>query len=98
MPKTGAYPPNQAARNRHNGALLAPGRCDAVEHRLEDWVTRQRPPSRFDQHMAQATDALAADVAPPNRCPRGILTGRQAGVAKQSSLIGKSGHITQFGR
>jgi hypothetical protein len=39
VPKTGAYPPNQAARNRHNGALLAPGRCDAVEHRLQDWVT-----------------------------------------------------------
>ena len=39
VPKTGAYPPNQAARNRHNGALLAPGRCDAVEHRLEDRVT-----------------------------------------------------------
>ena len=39
VPKTGAYPPNQAARNRHHGALLAPGRCDAVEHRLEDRVT-----------------------------------------------------------
>src|SRR5262245_17388214 len=43
--------------------------------------------------MAQATDALAADVAPPNRCPRGVLTGRQASVAQQSSLIGESGHI-----
>ena len=39
VPKTGTYPPNQAARNRHNGALLAPGRCDAVEHRLEGRVT-----------------------------------------------------------
>ena len=63
VPKTGPYPPNQAARNRHNGALLAPGRCDAVEHRLEDRVTGQRPPGRFNQHMAQATDTLAADVA-----------------------------------
>src|SRR5215470_12677903 len=52
VPKTGPYPPNQAARNRHNGPLLAPGRCDAVEHHLEDRVTGQRPPSRFDQHMA----------------------------------------------
>ena len=82
VPKTGTYPPKQAARKRHNGALLAPGRCDAVAHRLEDRVTGQRPPSRFDQHMAQATDALAADVAPPNRCPRGVRTGRQAGVAQ----------------
>ena len=78
--------------------VLAPGRGAAVAHRLEDRVTGQRPPRRFDQHMAQATDALAADVAPPNRCPRGVLTGRQASVAKQSPLIGESGHIPQFGR
>src|SRR6516164_606429 len=98
VPKTGPYPSNQAARNRHNGALLASGRCDAVEHRLEDRVTGQCPPSRFDQHMAQATDALAAHVAPPNRCPRGVLTGCQASVAKQGPLIGTARHITQFGR
>jgi hypothetical protein len=48
VPKTGAYPPKQAARNRHNGALLAPGRCHAVEHRLQDRVTGQRSPGRFD--------------------------------------------------
>src|SRR5262252_3429352 len=48
--------------------------------------------------MAQATDTLTADVAPPNRCPRGVLTGRQAGVAKESPLIGKARHITQCGR
>ena len=52
VPKTGTYPPKQAARKRHNGALLAPGRCDAVEQRLEDRGTGQRPPSRFDQPMA----------------------------------------------
>src|SRR5262252_3551237 len=98
VPKTGTYPPKQAARKRHHGALLAPGRCDAVAHRLEDRVTGQRPPSRFDQHMAQATDALAADMAPPNRCPRGVLTGGQASVAKQSPLIGESGYIPQCGR
>src|SRR5215467_2043579 len=97
VPKTGAYPPNQAARHRHNGALLAPGRCNAVEHRLQDRVTGQRPPGRFDQHMAQATDTLAADVASPNRCPRGVRTGCQAGVAKQSPLIGAWAHIAQCG-
>ena len=68
VPKTGTYPPKQAARHRPNGALLAPGRCAAVEHRLEDRVTGQRPPSRFDQHMAQATRTLTADRTPSNRC------------------------------
>src|SRR5262245_30663655 len=48
--------------------------------------------------MAQATDALAADGAPPNRCPRGVRTGRQASGAQQSSLIGESGPIPQCGR
>ena len=38
VPKTGAYPPNQAARNRHNGALLAPGRRNPLEHRVEDRI------------------------------------------------------------
>src|SRR5215468_764215 len=59
-------PPNEAARYRHNGALLAPGRRNPLEHRVENRVAGQRPPGRFDEHMAQATDALAADVAPPN--------------------------------
>src|SRR5215471_6730042 len=98
VPKTGAYPPNEAARNRHNGALLAPRRRNPVEHRLEDRVAGQRPPGRFDQHMAQATDTLAADVASPHRCPRGVRTGCQAGVAQQSPLIGESGPIPQCGR
>jgi len=49
VPKTGAYPPNEAARNRHNGALLAPRRRNPLEHRLEDRVAGQRPPGRFDQ-------------------------------------------------
>src|ERR1041384_7322751 len=69
VPKTGAYPPTQAARHRHNGALLAPGRRNPLEHRVEDRIAGQRPPGRFDEYMAQATDALAADVAPPHRRP-----------------------------
>src|SRR5215468_4441013 len=38
VPNTGAYPPNQAARQRHHGALLAPGRGNAGEHRWQDRV------------------------------------------------------------
>ena len=98
VPKTGPYPPNQAARHRPKGALLAPGRCDVVEHRVQDRVTGQRPPGRFDQPMAQATDTLAADVAPPHRCPRGVRTGRQAGGAQESPRIGKARHSTPCGR
>jgi hypothetical protein len=48
VPKTGAYPPNEAARDRHNGALLAPGRRNPLEHRVENRVAGQRPPGRFD--------------------------------------------------
>ena len=75
VPKTGPYPPHQAARHRHNGALLAPGRCAAVEHHLEDRVTGQRPPSRCDQPMAPATDALAAHVAPRIAAPEAYALG-----------------------
>src|SRR5499427_8898849 len=69
VPTTGASPPNEAARHRHHGALLAPGRRNPLEQRVENWVAGQRPPGRFDEYMAQATDALAAAVAPPHRRP-----------------------------
>lgn len=97
MTKTGAYPPNQPARNRHNGALLPPSRRNPVAYLLEGWITGQRPPRRFNQHMAQATRALTADMAPPNRCSRGVLTRCQAARAAQGSLIGKASHVAQFG-
>src|SRR5215470_851064 len=97
MTETGAYPPNQPARHRHNGARLPPSRRNPVEDLLEGWITGQRPPRRFDQHMAQATRALTADMAPPNRCSRGVRTRRQAGRAEQGSLIGKASHVAQFG-
>ena len=50
--KTGAYPPDEPAGNRHNGALLTPGGRDPIEDRGECGVAGQRPPGEFDEHMA----------------------------------------------
>src|SRR5262249_37766458 len=80
----------------HHGALLAPGRRNPLEQRVENWVAGQRPPGRFDEYMAQATDALAADVAPPNRPPSRLLTGRQARVTEQGPLIRQASLIPRF--
>ena len=98
LAKTGTNPTGKPSSNRHNGALLAPGRRDPVEHLFEHPVTRQRAPGGFDEHVADTTGALAAHMAAPHRGPRRIRAGCQPRRAEQRPLIGKAGPVAQLGR
>ena len=98
LAKTGAHPTGKPSSNRHNGALLAPGRRDPVEHLFEHPVTRQRAPGGFDEPGTDTTGALAAHMAAPHRGPRRILARCQPRIAAQRPLIGKACQVAQFGR
>lgn len=98
LTKTGAHPTGQPSSNRHNGALLAPGRRDPIENLFEHSVARQRAPGGFDEQMADTTGALAANMAASHRGPRRILAGRQPRIAEQPPFISKAGHVAQLGR
>ena len=98
LAKTRAHPTGQSSSNRHNGALLAPGRRDPVAHLFEHCVARKRAPGGFDESGANTTGALAAHMAAPHGGPRRMRTRCQARVAEQRSLIGKACHVTQLGR
>ena len=69
-----------------------------VESLFEHRVTRHRAPSDFDEHVTDSTGALAANKAASHGGPRRIRAGRQPRVAEQRPLIGKAGHVAQFGR
>src|SRR5262245_66194903 len=56
--KTGANPTGQPSRNRHNGALLAPGSRYPVENFLEHLVPGKRAPGGFDEQVTHAPGAL----------------------------------------
>src|SRR4029450_4070906 len=58
LAKTGANPTGQPSRNRHNGALLAPGSRYPVEHFLEHLVTGKRAPGGFDEQVTHAPLSL----------------------------------------
>src|SRR5207244_5225338 len=73
LAKTGANPTGKPSSNRHNGALLAPGSRDQVEHLFENPVTRQREPGGFDEKVAETTGTLAANMAALNRGTRLLL-------------------------
>src|SRR6266851_5829537 len=98
LAKTGTNPTGETSSDRHNGALLAPSRCDPVENLFKHLVTGQRAPSGFDEQVPDTAGALPANMATPHRGSRRILAGRQPRVAEQRPLIGKAGHVAQFGR
>jgi len=77
LTKTGANPPGQMSSNRHNGALLAPGRRYPVESLFEHRVTGHRAPGDFDEQVTDTTGALAAKRTAPHGGPRRIRAGRQ---------------------
>src|SRR6516162_11457978 len=98
LAKTGTHPSGQPSSNRHDGALLTPGRRDPVKHFLEHLVTGQSAPGGFDEHVTHATGALAADRATPYRRSRRVLAGGQPRVAEQRPLMSTAGPIAQLSR
>ena len=94
MPKTGANPPNEAARYRHNGALLAPGRRNPLEHRVENRVagqlsklpglSRQGSPWRYSGRFFRAyypvpVHIRSFPICPVESIPYRISPSRRAG-------------------
>ena len=98
LAKTGTHPTGEPASNRHDGALLTPGRRYPVKNFLEHLVTGKSAPGGFDEQVTHATGALATAMATPHSRPRRILARGQPRVAEERPLIGQAGHIAALSR
>ncbi len=98
LAKTGTHPTGEPASNRHDGALLTPGRRYPVKNFLEHLVTGKSAPGGFDEQVTHATGALATAMATPPSRPRRILARGQPRVAEERPLIGQAGHIAALSR